>query len=56
MSVSLLAAEESQLSSATVESTDKPLSRGRAPAHLLTVLAIVVLAAESLLYHRRKVG
>ena len=31
-------------------------SRGHAPAYWLIVLAILVLAAESLLYHRRKVG
>ena len=54
--VSLMAAEETLLAGATAESTDRRLSRGRAPVHLLTMLAIVVLAAESLLYHRRWVG
>jgi len=54
--VSLMASEESLLNSGSTEPMTKPLSRGRAPAQLLTLLAIVVLAAESLLYHRRKVG
>jgi len=54
--VSLLADEESLLTDSDTKSTEKPLSRGFAPAYLLTVLAIVVLAAESILYHRRKVG
>lgn len=54
--VSLLATEETMLDNAAATSTEKPLSRGRAPAYLLTVLAIVVLTGESLLYYRRKVG
>lgn len=54
--VSLMATEESLLNNDSDERTTKPLSRGRAPAQWLTLLAIVVLAAESLLYHRRKVG
>lgn len=33
-----------------------PLSRGWPPSSLLLLLAIVVLVAESFLYHRRKVG
>jgi hypothetical protein len=54
--ISLLAAEETMLDNTDATNTDKPLSRGHAPAYWLTVLAIGVLAAESLLYHRRKVG
>lgn len=54
--VSLLASEETVLTNANAESTNKPLRRGHAPAYLLTVLAIAVLTIESLLYHRRKVG
>ncbi len=53
---SLLSASESLLDNAKVEDTSKPIRRGYAPAHLLTLLAILVLTIESLLYHRRKVG
>jgi hypothetical protein len=53
---SLLTPEESLLNN--VDATDKhaPLSRGHSPAAWLTLMAIVALAAESILYHRRKVG
>ena len=56
LAVSVLASEESLLDNQSSTSSDKPLSRGRAPGYLLSVLAIVILTAESLLYHRRKVG
>jgi hypothetical protein len=47
--ISLLAAEETLLDNRAAASTD-------GPGYLLTILAIVALTAESLLYHRRKVG
>ena len=53
---SLLSQSETLLENEQVEDTSKPISRGHAPAYWLTVLAIVVLTIESLLYHRRKVG
>lgn len=53
---SLLAQRETLLNNQDAASTDKALSRGRSPTHWLTLLAIVVLAGESVLYHRRKVG
>ncbi|MCP5551831.1 MAG: BatA domain-containing protein [Akkermansiaceae bacterium] len=52
----LATAAESLLDNAAVAESAGPVSRGHAPAYWLIVLAILVLAAESLLYHRRKVG
>ena len=45
-----------QLNNDGSQSNNEPLSRGQSPAGWLTVLAIVALTAESVLYHRRKVG
>jgi hypothetical protein len=53
---SLLAQSETLLGNDDAESTNEALSRGRSPTHWLTLLAIVVLVGESVLYHRRKVG
>ncbi len=53
---SLLSKEETLLDNEQVKDTTQPISRGWAPAQLLTLLAVLVLTAESLLYHRRKVG
>lgn len=53
---SLLAASETLLDNRAATATDQQLSRGRSPTHWLTLLAIVVLAVESVLYDRRKVG
>lgn len=53
---SLLSAAETLLNNESTESAHEPLSRGRSPAAWLTVLAIIALTAESILYHRRKVG
>jgi len=53
---SLFSPTESLLNNDEVESHHEALSRGRSPAAWLTLLAIVALAAESILYHRRKVG
>ena len=53
---SLLAPSETLLDNKAAESTGEALSRGRSPTQWLTLLAIAILATESLLYHRRKVG
>jgi hypothetical protein len=56
VSSSLLAETETLLDNKATASTSEALSRGRSPTHWLLVLAVVVLAGESVLYHRRKVG
>jgi hypothetical protein len=56
VAASLLTAEESLLNNREAADKHEPLSRGHSPAAWLTLLAIVALAAESILYHRRKVG
>ncbi len=53
---SLLTQSESLLDNELVEETVLPLSRGNAPSYWLLVLALMLLVAESILYHRRKVG
>ena len=53
---SLLSSDETLLNNEASVSNNEPISRGRSPAGWLTVLAIVALTAESVLYHRRKVG
>lgn len=53
---SLLADSETLLNNEASQSSNEPISRGQSPAGWLTVLAIVALTAESVLYHRRKVG
>ncbi len=53
---SLVTAAESLLDSDATLSMDRPLARGYAPSIWLLVLVIVLLVAESVLYHRRKVG
>jgi len=53
---SLLSSSETLLNNEESQGSNEPLSRGQSPAGWLTVLAIVALAAESVLYHRRKVG
>ena len=54
--VNLLAPGESLLDNTSATTTLQPIARGTPPYLLLTLLAIGVLIAESLLYHRRKVG
>jgi hypothetical protein len=56
LGASLLSEQESLLGNDRATDSRQPISRGRSPVHWLTVLAIVVLTGESLLYHRRKVG
>lgn len=53
---SLLSTEESALEASDCADTLKPLSTGRPWSYALAVACLVVLAAESALYHRRKVG
>jgi hypothetical protein len=53
---SLLSERESLINNESAADRHEPISRGRPPAHWLTLLAIVILTGESVLYHRRKVG
>lgn len=55
-SCSLLSATETLLENANVSETAAPINRGSSPMAWLTMLAIVVLAIESILYQRRRVG
>jgi hypothetical protein len=53
---SLLSRDESQIANTAAADRHEPISRGRPPAHWLTLLAVAILTGESILYHRRKVG
>lgn len=53
---SLLAPAESLLDNSALSSTLQPIAQGTPPYLLLTLVALVLLLLESLLYHRRKVG
>ena len=53
---SLLSTDETLLDNSEVEDTSNPVSRGWSPIGLLSLLAIFVVTAESILYQRRKVG
>lgn len=54
--VNLLSPGESLLDNTLTQSSMAPIARGLPPYLLLTIIAIVVLILESILYHRRKVG
>lgn len=56
LAASLVSPEESLLRNDTLKESLKPIASGEAPSYWLLVLAILVLAGESILYHRRKVG
>ncbi|MCB1231863.1 MAG: VWA domain-containing protein [Verrucomicrobiae bacterium] len=56
MGSSLVTKTESLLDNAAVTTTAGPLSRGQSPSYWLIVLALLLLVAESVFYHRRKVG
>lgn len=56
MASSLVTSQESLLDNEAIPASADPVSRGRAPAYWLIVLALLVLVVESVLYHRRKVG
>lgn len=53
---SLMSPGESLLDNSATATTLQPIASGWPPYLLLTLAGIVVLLAESLLYHRRKVG
>ena len=53
---SLTSKQESNVANDNVHDTSEPIHRGWPLSHLLTAIAVVVLAAESILYHQRKVG
>lgn len=54
--VNLLSPGESLLDNAATQTTLAPIAKGLPPYLLLTIIAIVALILESVLYHRRKVG
>jgi len=53
---SLLSRAETMVDNREISDTAQPINRGRSPVGWLTVLAIVVVTVESILYQRRKVG
>ena len=53
---SLISETETMLDNSKVQDTAQPVSRGWSPTGLLTLLAIVVVVLESILYQRRMVG
>ena len=53
---SLLSPTESLTDNTDIKETAQPINRGSSPAAWLTLLAVAVLAIESVLYQRRKVG
>lgn len=53
---SLLSKSETLLDNSKAFDTSQPVNRGSSPVGLLTILAIIVVSVESLLYQRRKVG
>ena len=53
---SLVSPEESQLRNDTLKETARPIASGQSPSYWLLVLGVLVVAGESVLYHRRKVG
>lgn len=53
---SLLSPVESLIDNGDVFDTSKPVKRGPSLTAILTLIAIMVVAAESVLYQRRKVG
>ena len=54
--VNLLSPAETLLDNSAAASTVGPIASGLPPYLVLTLLAVIVLVVESLLYHRRKVG
>ena len=55
-SCSLLSANETMLDKSEQVDNSQPINRGWSPMAWLTLLAIALLATESILYQRRKVG
>ncbi|MBP8305082.1 MAG: BatA and WFA domain-containing protein [Phycisphaerae bacterium] len=56
LGASLLAPSETLLKNRGVQDTHQPISRGRSLSMPLAMAALVLLVAECMLYHRRKVG
>jgi von Willebrand factor type A domain/Aerotolerance regulator N-terminal len=56
LAASLISPTESQLKNEVALESVKPIASGESPSYWLIVLALIVLIAESILYHRRKVG
>ena len=56
VSCSLLSSAETLLDDSESTDNHQPVDRGNSPAAWLTLLAIVLIVVESVLYHRRKVG
>ena len=54
--VSLFSEAESSLDNASLKETTQPLTQGRPWSYWLALVALGLVTAESLLYHRRKVG
>lgn len=54
--VSLLSQTESNVNNEQVTDNSQPIKRGLSLTSWLTILAILVVLGESVLYHRRKVG
>lgn len=52
----LATSAETLLDNGSVTGTERPLARGFAPATWLLAAALMLLAGESMLYHRRKAG
>lgn len=52
---SLLSEVDTMVSNATLKDSGKSIAKGQAPAYWFGVIALCLLASESLLYHRRKV-
>ncbi len=53
---SLLSVTETDVDNSDVRDSRQPVNRGLSPALWMTLLAILVVVAESILYQRRKVG
>ena len=53
---SLLSPNETSINNEEIKDTSQPINRGFSPTAWLTLIAVVVLAIESVLYQRRKVG
>jgi len=56
LAVDLFARAETLLNNDSVSDTSRPLSRGWPLSVILAVLALLILLAECMPYHRRKVG
>ncbi|MEL7498168.1 MAG: BatA and WFA domain-containing protein [Planctomycetota bacterium] len=53
---SLLSPTETAIDNPQLEDTSQPVNRGYSPTNWLTLIALMVILVESILYQRRKVG